>query len=148
MLKILKVFISLTFALLAAMAGICLVAIVKAIVPIFRLTSGTEFEVYVQDPILYTLIPLYGGYMAFRGIMRKSMNERVLKSMALGVFAGIVTTIVGTFAIPFQNFEGPVRWLLILAQFPIVPFVIAYMVYRITLMMYHDRNGGKPSLHP
>jgi hypothetical protein len=148
MLKILKVFISLTFALLTAMAGIFLVAIVKAIVPIFRLTSGTEFEVYVQDPILYTLIPLYGGYMAFRGIMRKSMNERVLKSIALGVVAGIVTTIVGTFAISFQNFEGPIRWLLILTQFPIVPFVVTYMVYRITLMMYHDKNGGKPRLHP
>ena len=85
--------------------------------------------------------------MAFREVMSKSMNERVLKSTALGVAAGIVTTIVGTFAIPFRNFEGPLRWLLILAQFPILPFVVAYMVYRIPLMIYHDRNGGKPSLH-
>jgi hypothetical protein len=23
-----------------------------------------------------------------------------------------------------------------------------YMVYRITLMMYHGESGGKPSLHP
>ena len=148
MTKILKVFISLIFALLAAMVGVVAVAIAKAIVPIFRLTYGTKFEVYVQDPILYILVPLYGGYMAFREVMSKSMNERVLKSTALGVAAGIVTTIVGTFAIPFRNFEGPLRWLLILAQFPIVPFVVAYMVYRITLMMYHDGNGGKPSLHP
>jgi hypothetical protein len=66
MLKILKVFISLTFALLAAAVGIFAVAIVKAIVPVFRLTSGTKFEVYIQDPILYTLGPLYCGYMAFR----------------------------------------------------------------------------------
>src|ERR1017187_3700165 len=136
MLKILKVFISFTFALMAAMGGIFAVAIVKAIVPWFRFTSGTEFERYVQDPILYTLGPLYCGYLAFRGVMSKSMNERVLKSTALGVAAGIVTTIVGTFAIPFRNFEGPLRWLLILAQFPVVPFVVAYMVYRITLMMY------------
>ena len=66
--------------------------IAKAIVPIFRLTSGTKFEVYVQDPILYILVPLYGGYMAFREVMNKRMNERVLKSTALGVAAGIVTT--------------------------------------------------------
>ena len=68
--KILKVFISLIFALMAAMAGIFLVAIMKAIVPIFLLTSGTKFEVYVQDPILYTLFPLYGGYMAFRAVLK------------------------------------------------------------------------------
>ena len=143
MLKILKVFISLTFALMAAMAGIFAVAIAKAIVPVFRLTSGTKFEVYVQDPILYTLVPLYGGYMAFREVMSKSMNERVLKSTALGVAAGIVTTIVGTFAIPFRSFEGPLRWLLILAQFPIVPFVVAYIVYRITLMIYLAADQGQ-----
>jgi ribose/xylose/arabinose/galactoside ABC-type transport system permease subunit len=70
MLKTLKVIISLISALLAAVAGVFVVAIVKAIVPIFRLTSGTRFEVYVQDPILYTLGPLWCGYMAFRGIMR------------------------------------------------------------------------------
>jgi hypothetical protein len=70
MLKIFKVFISLTFALIAAMAGIFAVASVKAIVPVFRLTSGTKFEVYVQDPILYTLGPLYCGYMAFRGVRK------------------------------------------------------------------------------
>jgi hypothetical protein len=67
MLKILKVVISLTFALMAAMVGIFAVAVVKAIVPVFRLTAGTGFEVYVQDPVLYTLGPLYCGYMAFRG---------------------------------------------------------------------------------
>ena len=39
--KILKVFIALIFALLAAMVGVVAVAIAKAIVPIFRLTSGT-----------------------------------------------------------------------------------------------------------
>jgi hypothetical protein len=72
MLKILKVFISLIFALMAAMGGVLAVAIIKAIVPIFLLTSGTKFEVYVQDPILYTLGPLYCGYMAFRGVMSKS----------------------------------------------------------------------------
>ena len=80
--------------------------------------------------------------MAFREVMSKSMNERVLKSTALGVAAGIVTTIVGTLAIPFRNFEGPLRWLLVLAQFPIVPFVVAYMVYRITLTICHDGSGG------
>ena len=148
MLKILKVLISLTFAFIAAMVGVIAVAIGKAIVPWFRLTSGTEFERYVQDPILYTLVPLYFGYRAFRETMSASVNEMELKSMALAVFAGIVTTIVGTFAIPFRNFEGPLRWLLILAQFPIVPFGVAYMVYRITLKMYHDGSGGKPSLHP
>jgi hypothetical protein len=148
MLKILKVFISLIFALMAAMVGIFAVAIMKAIMPIFSFTEGTKFQVYVQDPVLYILVPLYGGYMAFREVMSKSMNGRVLKSTALGVAAGIVTTIVGTLAIPFRNFEGPLRWLLVLAQFPIVPFVVAYMVYRITLTMYHDTNGGKPSLHP
>jgi len=133
MLKTLKVFISLTFALMAAMLGVFAVAMVKAIVPIFRLTSDTKFEVYVQDPILYTLGPLYCGYVAFRGVMSKNMNERVLKSTAAGVVAGIVTTIVGAFAIPFRNFEGPLRWLLILAQFPIIPFFVGYMVYRITV---------------
>ena len=148
MLKILKVFISLIFALMAAMVGIFAVAIMKAIMPIFSFTEGTKFQVYVQDPVLYILVPLYGGYMAFREVMSKSMNGRVLKSTALGVAAGIVTTIVGTLAIPFRNFEGPLRWLLVLAQFPIVPFVVAYMVYRITLTMYHDTNGGKPGLHP
>jgi hypothetical protein len=143
MLKILRVFIALTVALMAAMVGIIAVAIMKATTPIFRFTSGTEFEVYVQDPILYTLVPLYFGYMAFRAVMRKSMNERVLKSTALGVAAGIVTTIVGTFAIPFQNLEGPLRWLLILAQFPIVPVVVGYIVYRITLTIYLAGDQGQ-----
>lgn len=131
--KIIKVLISLTFALIAAMLGVFAVAIMKAIVPIFRLTSGTDFEVYVQDPILYVLGPLFCGYMAFRMVMSKNMNNTVLKSTALGVLAGIVATIVGTFAIPFRNFEGTLRWLLILAQFPIIPFIVAYIVYRITV---------------
>src|ERR1039458_9929764 len=141
--KVLKVFIALIFALLAVMGGVVAVAIAKAIVPIFRLTSGTKFEVYVQDPILYILVPLYGGYMAFREVMSKSMNERVLKSTAFGVAAGIVTTIVVTFAIPFRNFEGPLRWLLILGQFPVVPFVVAYIVYRIALMAYPAADQGQ-----
>ena len=148
MLKSLKIFISLTFALMAAMLGIFAVAMVKAIVPIFQFTEGTRFQVYIQDPVLYTVGPLYCGYMAFRGVMSKNMNEIVLKSTAAGVAAGIVTTIVGAFAIPFRNFEGLLRWLLILAQFPIVPFVVAYMVYRITLMMYHDGSGGKRHGYP
>ena len=70
MLKILRVFVSLTFALMAAAVGIFAVATVKAIVPVFRLTSGTKFEVYIQDPILYTLGPLYCGYMAFRWVWK------------------------------------------------------------------------------
>jgi len=143
MLKSLKIFISLTFASLATMVGVIAVAMVKAIVPIFQFTEGTRFQVYIQDPILYTLGPLYCGYLAFQGVMSKNMTERVLKSTAAGVAAGIVTTIVGAFAIPFRNFEGLLRWLLILAQFPIIPFVVAYMVYRITLMMYHDGSGGR-----
>jgi hypothetical protein len=56
--KVLKVFVALTFALLAAMGGVVAVAIAKAVVPIFRLTSGTKFEVYVQDPIP-TFLSLY-----------------------------------------------------------------------------------------
>jgi hypothetical protein len=72
-LKILKILISLLFALLAAAVGVFVVAIVKAIVPIFRLTAGTKFEVYVQDPILYTLGPLSCGYMAFRRVMSISI---------------------------------------------------------------------------
>ena len=131
--KILKVLISLTFALIAAMLGVFAVAIMKAIVPVFRLTSGTEFEVYVQDPILYVLGPLCCGYMAFRKITSKSINNRVLKSTAFGVLAGIAAATIGTFTIPFRNFEGSLRWLLILAQFPIIPFVVAYIVYRITV---------------
>jgi hypothetical protein len=71
MLKILKVFVSLILALIAAMIGVFAVALMKAIVPIFSFTEGTKFQVYVQDPILYTLGPLYCGYMAFRGVMSK-----------------------------------------------------------------------------
>ena len=70
MLKILKVFVSLIFALMAAMVGVFVVAMMKAIVPIFSFTEGTKFQVYVQDPILYTLGPLYCGYMAFRGVWK------------------------------------------------------------------------------
>jgi len=67
MLKILKIIISLTLALMAAMVGVFAVAMMKAIVPIFSFTEGTKFQVYIQDPILYTLGPLYCGYIAFRG---------------------------------------------------------------------------------
>ena len=67
MLKIVKVFVSLIFAFMAAMVGVFAIAIMKAIVPIFSFTEGTKFQVYVQDPILYTFGPLYFGYMAFRG---------------------------------------------------------------------------------
>jgi H+/Cl- antiporter ClcA len=70
MLKMLKVFVSLIFALMAAMAGVFAVAMIKAIVPIFAFTEGTKFQVYVQDPILYTLGPLYFGYLAFRGVWK------------------------------------------------------------------------------
>ncbi len=72
--KILKVLISLIFALIAIMLGVFAVATMKAIVPVFRFTSGTELEVHVQDPILYVLGPLFCGYMAFRKIMRKSRS--------------------------------------------------------------------------
>ena len=74
-LKVLKVLVSLTLAVVAAMAGVFVVALGKAIVPIFRFTAGTRFELYVQDPILYTLGPLYFGYMAFKGIMSR-LNQR------------------------------------------------------------------------
>jgi hypothetical protein len=141
MLKALRVFVSLIFALLAAMVGVPAVAIAKAVVPIFRLTSGTKFEVYVQDPLLYTVVPLYCGYMAFRSVMSTSMNERVLKSIALGVVTGLVTAIACAFVIPFRNFDGLLRWLLILAQFPIIPFVVGYMVYRIALMVVDDKEA-------
>ena len=67
MLKILRVLISLILALMAATVGVFAMAIMKAIVPIFSFTEGTKFQVYVQDPLLYTLGPLYLGYMAFRG---------------------------------------------------------------------------------
>jgi hypothetical protein len=67
MFKILKVFVSLIIALMATMVGVFAMALMKAIVPIFSLTEGTKFQVYVQDPILYTIGPLYCGYMAFRG---------------------------------------------------------------------------------
>ncbi len=139
-LKVLKVFVALTFALLATIFGILGVALAKAIVPIFQLTSGTWFEVYVQDPILYVLGPLFCGYTAFRKVMDEITNERVLKSTALGVVAGIVTTIVGTFAIPFRNFEGGLRLLLVLAQFPLIPFVVGYIVYRFTMKIYLSRG--------
>jgi len=66
---------------MAAIVGIFAVAIVKAIVPIFRLTAGTKFEVYVQDPVLYIVGPLYCGYMAFRG-MRKWFEARRAKTQA------------------------------------------------------------------
>jgi len=69
--KFLKVLVSLTLAVVAAIAGVFVVAIAKAIVPIFRLTAGTRFEVYVQDPILYTLGPLSFAYMTFQGVMSK-----------------------------------------------------------------------------
>jgi hypothetical protein len=67
MLKIVRAFVSSAFALMAAMVGVFAVAMMKVIVPIFSFTEGTKFQVYVQDPILYTLGPLYFGYMAFRG---------------------------------------------------------------------------------
>jgi len=70
MLKILKIIISLTLALMAAMVGVFAVAMMKAIVPIFSFTEGTKFQVYVQDPVLYTLGPIYCGYMAFRGVWK------------------------------------------------------------------------------
>jgi hypothetical protein len=73
--KVLKVLISLTLAMVAAMAGVFAVALGKAIIPIFHFTAGTRFELYVQDPILYTLGPLYFGYMAFKGVMSK-LNQR------------------------------------------------------------------------
>ena len=70
MFKILKVFVSLITALMAAMVGIFAVALMKAIVPIFSFTEGTKFQVYVQDPIIYTIGPIYCGYMAFRGVWK------------------------------------------------------------------------------
>jgi hypothetical protein len=73
--KIVKVVVSLVFALLAAMAGVVAVAMLKAITPIFQLTSGTWFEAYIQDPILYTLGPLYFGYMTFRWAMSRSTGR-------------------------------------------------------------------------
>jgi hypothetical protein len=78
-----------------------------------------------------------------RGPKLRTRSPSSRAGTAAGVVAGIVTTIVGTFAIPFRNFEGPLRWLLILAQFPIVPFVVAYMVYRITLMIYLAADQGR-----
>lgn len=48
---------------MAAMLGVFAVAMVKAIVPIFQFTEGTRFQVYIQDPVLYTVGPLYCGYM-------------------------------------------------------------------------------------
>ena len=126
---LIKIFISMTFALIAAMLGVFAVAITKAVVPIFRLTAGTAFEIYVQDPILYFLTPLFCGYITFRKIMRKNISGTVLKSTALGVFAGIVASIGTIWMIPFHNFEGTVRWLLILIQFPITPFLTGYIVY-------------------
>lgn len=70
MLKILKVLVSLTLAVVAAMAGVFAVAMMKALVPLFSFTEGTKFQAYVQDPILYTAGPLYFGYMAFRGVRK------------------------------------------------------------------------------
>jgi len=70
MLKMVKVFVSLIFALMAAVVGVFAIAIMKAIVPIFSFTEGTKFQVYVQDPILYTFGPLYFGYMAFRWVWK------------------------------------------------------------------------------
>jgi hypothetical protein len=134
MTKALRVFLSLVFALLAAMVGVFAVAMAKAVVPVFRLASGTAFEVYVLDPILYTVGPIWCGYMAFRRFMSMSLSDGALKSVASGIVAGIVTTIACTFAIPFRDFEGPLRWLLILTQFPIIPFVVGYIVYRVILM--------------
>jgi uncharacterized membrane protein len=61
--------------------------------------------------------------------MRKNISRTVLKSTALGVFAGIVASIGAMWMIPFHNFEGIVRWLLILVQFPIIPFLTGYIVY-------------------
>jgi hypothetical protein len=81
--KLIKIFISMTFALIAAMLGVFAVAITKAIVPIFSLTAGTTFETYVQDPILYFLTPLFCGYITFRKIMRKNISKTVLTSIAL-----------------------------------------------------------------
>ena len=75
MLNILRIFVSLIFALMAAMVGVFAVTIMKAIVPIFSFTEGTKFQVYVQDPILYIIGPLYCGYMAFRGVMKQLVRS-------------------------------------------------------------------------
>jgi hypothetical protein len=61
---------------MAAIVGIFIVAIVKAIVPVFRLTSGTNFEVYVQDPILYTVgIWRSEGYGSGSRRVRRRQND-------------------------------------------------------------------------
>ena len=129
--KFLKVFIALTFALVAAMFGVVGVALVKAVVPIFRLTAGTQFELYVQDPVLYIGGLLLCAYLAFRKTMRTSLSGRRLNAAALGVLVGIIATVILPFAVPFRHYEGIARWLVILAQFPVVPFVFGYSVYRV-----------------
>jgi hypothetical protein len=129
--KVIKVFISLVFGALVAMLGVPMVAMVKAVLPIFRLTEGTSFQIYLQDPILYIFGPLSLGYVAFRAAMRKNMTSVVLNSTALGVVAGLAAAVITAWAIPFREFEGPVRWLLILAQFPIIPLVLGYTVFRV-----------------
>ncbi len=131
MAKFLKVFVSLVFALLAAMFGVFAVAVVKAIVPIFRLTEGTQFQIYVQDPFLYIFGPLYLGYLAFRATMKKEMDRIELNSLALGVVTALMAAIITAWVIPFRSFLGPIRWLLILAQFPVIPFGVGYATYRV-----------------
>ena len=58
--------IALAAAVLAAGLGVFGIALVKAIIPIFAITEGTWFQIYVQDPLLYTLVPLYCAWLTFR----------------------------------------------------------------------------------
>lgn len=134
--KLMKIFISLTFGTLAAIVGVAAVAVIKAVVPIFRLTAGTAFETYVQDPVMYAFGPLIFACVVFRRFMRKEVSRVLLRSRALGVLAGIAAWIGATLAIPFRDFEGTRRWILILAQFPGIPLLVGYLVHRIAYERY------------
>ena len=141
MARFLKVFISLTFALVAALFGVVAVALVKAVLPIFRFTAGTQFELYIQDPILYLGGPLLCAVTAFRKTMRANLGGRGLNAAALGVLVGIVAAAIAPFALPFRPHQGAARWLVILLQFPVIPFALGYAVYRLGA---RDRSPTRP----
>jgi hypothetical protein len=131
--KALRVFVSIAFGVLAAFFAIPFVALIKAITPLFGILGGTAIETYILDPILYFICPLVFGYKVFQEVMNSERIRAELAPIACGVIAGIIAAICTMWGIPFRNYRGPVRWILILAQFPIIPFGFGYFAYRVAL---------------
>ncbi len=64
--NVLVIPVALAAVLIAVGLGVFAVALVKAVIPIFTITEGTRFQVYIQDPVLYTVGPFYCGWVTFR----------------------------------------------------------------------------------